>query len=59
MSVTALANTFARYLPDDNLSLAAAIFPQLGDTLATISQVRALCPDRQEEPGENPDFHTF
>lgn len=42
-SVTAIANAIACQLSDDNLDLAAAIFTQLGDTLATISVQRSLC----------------
>ena len=42
-SITALANAIACQLSDDDLELAAAIFTQLGDTLATISIQRSLC----------------
>lgn len=40
MSVTALANAMACRLSDDELDLAAALFSQRGDTLATISTRR-------------------
>lgn len=43
VGVTALANSIACQLSDDALNLAAAIFSQLGDTLATISAQRSLC----------------
>ena len=36
-SITALAVLIASNLSDDELGLAAAIFTQLGDTLATIA----------------------
>lgn len=41
--VTSLANTIACRLSDEELDIMAAIFTQLGDTLATISAQRALC----------------
>lgn len=43
MSVTALANSIACQLSDDDLELAAVVFSQLGDTLATISVQRSRC----------------
>lgn len=46
VSVAALANTIACKLSDDELELAAVIFTQLGDTLATISVRRAQCGKR-------------
>ena len=48
MAVTGLANAIACALPDEGLDLAAAIFSQLGDTLATIAVQRALCAKQQE-----------
>lgn len=42
-SVTALATALAAELDDSALSMAAALFTQLGDTLATIAAQRALC----------------
>lgn len=41
--VTALANVLANGLSDEKLGLAAAIFTQLGDTLATIAVQRSIC----------------
>ncbi len=41
MCVTALANLLAQHLSDEDLNLLAALFTQLGDTLATISAQRA------------------
>ena len=52
MGVTALANSIARSLSDDELNLAAAIFSQLGDTLATIAVQRSLCPGEGNEENE-------
>lgn len=42
-SVTAVANVLANSLPDDRLELAAALFTQLGDTLASIAVQRSIC----------------
>ena len=42
VSVTALAALIASNLDDNELGLAAAIFTQLGDTLATIAIQRSL-----------------
>lgn len=42
-SVTALANVIACKLDDDELAVMAAVFTQLGDTLATIAVQRQLC----------------
>lgn len=39
-TISALAAAIAENLSDDDLSLAAAIFTQLGDTLATIAVLR-------------------
>ena len=42
-TVSALADVVAAQVPDDDeLALLAAVFTQLGDTLATILTVRAL-----------------
>lgn len=41
--VTALANVLANSLTDDELELVAALFMQLGDTLATIAVQRSIC----------------
>lgn len=40
-AVNTLANALADNLSDDDLALTAAIFAQLGDTMATISVLRA------------------
>ena len=48
-SVTAVANSIASNLSDDNLALAAALFTQLGDTLSTIAVQRSICQKRCEE----------
>ena len=42
-SITAVANTVASKLSDDELALLAAVLVQLGDTLATIATQRAVC----------------
>lgn len=57
-SVTALANAIACQLSDDDLGLAAAVFTQLGDTLATLAVQRARChvreaPKEQQAAGAN------
>ena len=41
-AITALANAIARDLPLEELALLAAVFVQIGDTLATIAAQRAL-----------------
>lgn len=48
-AVTAIANTLAGRLSDDQLDLAAAVFTQLGDTLATIAVSRSIC-EKTEKP---------
>ncbi len=42
-AITAAANLLANELTDDELAVTAAIFAQLGDTLATIATQRSLC----------------
>lgn len=42
-AITAAANLLANELTDDELAVTAAIFTQLGDTLATIATQRSLC----------------
>lgn len=42
-AVTAIANTIACRLTDDELSVLSAILVQLGDTLALIAAQRSLC----------------
>ncbi len=47
-SVTALANAIACNVPSDELALLAAVFVQLGDTMATIATQRNLCTDKSD-----------
>ena len=42
-SVTAVANTIACSLNNEELTLLAAILVQLGDTLVTIATQRTIC----------------
>ena len=42
-SITAVANALACKLSVDETTLLAAVFVQLGDTLATIATQKALC----------------
>ena len=42
-SVTALANTLACSLSEDDLMLLGVILTQLGDTLLTIATQRSIC----------------
>lgn len=42
-SVTALANTLACKLSEDELALLGAVLTQLGDTLTTIALQRSIC----------------
>lgn len=42
-SVTAVANTIACKLNNDELLLLASVLVQLGDTLVTIATTRGLC----------------
>ena len=42
-SITALANTLACTLTNEEVELLAVILTQLGDTLATIAFQRGLC----------------
>ena len=42
-SITALANTLACNLTEDELNLLGAIFSQLGDTLTTIATHKSIC----------------
>ncbi len=46
-SITALANAIACQISDDELDLLAAVFTQLGDTLATISVQRDICEKKE------------
>lgn len=47
VTITALANALANQYTEQELSLLAAIFTQLGDTLATIAARRSLCEERK------------
>lgn len=49
ISITAIANALAGEMSDDELQLAASVFSQLGDTLATIALARARCQNKKEE----------
>jgi len=55
IATTVIANTLACGLSDDELTLIAAIFTQLGDTLATISAVRTICNNRSESDKTSQD----
>lgn len=46
-SVTAVANTIACKLGNDEITLLASVLVQLGDTLVTIATQRAIC-EKQE-----------
>lgn len=45
--VTAAANMLFGFYSEDEVALLAAVFTQLGDTLATGLAARALCGDKQ------------
>ena len=47
-SVTAVANAIASKLTVDEIAILAAVFVQLGDTLATIVTQRSLCEEKDE-----------
>ena len=51
-AVTAIANAIACDLTVNELALAAGVFVQIGDTLATIAATRALCEAPIEERKE-------
>lgn len=42
-AVTAIANTLACKMNDDELTILASVLVQLGDTLVTIVTQRAIC----------------
>lgn len=48
-AITALSNAIACGLNDEQLGLAAAVFTQIGDTLATISVQRSICSESASE----------
>ena len=45
-SVSSIANILSSILDDDELALLAAVFAQLGDTLATIAVLRTTSPKK-------------
>lgn len=48
-AVTAAANSLACRMDDDELAVMAAMFTQLGDTLALIAVQRGLCNVRRQK----------
>lgn len=48
--VNTLAVAISQQLDDGELELAAAVFAQLGDTLATIAVQRAVCKKTEPTP---------
>ena len=48
-AVTAAANSLACRMDDDELAVMAAMFTQLGDTLALIAVQRGLCNARRQK----------
>ena len=53
-AVTAIANAIARRLSVEEMALYAAIFVQIGDTLATIAAKEALCESNTNDKAEAP-----
>lgn len=49
-SITALANTMACNMNDNQLNIAAVFFTQLGDTLDTIAVQRSICSGSNSTP---------
>ena len=47
-AINTLAVAIAKNLKDEDLELTAAVFTQLGDTLATIAIQRGICSRREE-----------
>lgn len=47
-SITAIANAISSSLSLEETTLLAAVFVQLGDTLATIASQRALCESKTD-----------
>ena len=47
-SITAIANTVACRLNNDELTLLASILVQLGDTLVTIATQRSICEQKNQ-----------
>lgn len=48
-AVTLFANVLSEYFSSDELAVLAAVFAQLGDTLATISAVNITASDAKKE----------
>ena len=48
-SVTAVANSLACKLTDDELTLLASVLVQLGDTLVTIVTQRSICENLKQK----------
>ena len=48
-AISALAVALSNALDEAEIELAAAVFTQLGDMLATISVQKALCQTKEEE----------
>jgi len=49
VSVTAIANAIANKLSIEETTLLAAIFVQLGDTLATIAAQKTICEAKDDK----------
>ena len=56
LGVTALAMALADGMSDDNVGVLGALFTQLGDTLTSISVIRAL--EAGKKPAANPPSAT-
>lgn len=54
--IASIACTISKSCPPEDLSLMAAVFTQLGDTLETILAKDELCRKRMDEPAQQ-DFH--
>ena len=57
-AITILANTIASKLTIDEMALAAGIFVQLGDTLATIAAAENLCGKNPPHPCPKDELNT-
>lgn len=51
-SISALASLLASRLSDSELALTAAVFTQLGDTLATLSVQKSICKESEQRAGD-------
>lgn len=49
-AVTAVAAAIAEGRGGDELSLLAAVFTQLGDTLATMAMQKSICEEKRDTP---------